>query len=403
MVCVDDLVGSDDPYRQIERLVQWEAVRASAAPFYGDQGRPSVDPVVLVKLFLVAAVEGFSSMRQTLRMAERDLSIRRFIGYGLSERLPHHATLSYANCVRFAGSSIFEQLFTQVLAQCRERGLLDGRRLVVDATHVEADAALASLRAELSVLEGDDHPSESESERPKLALAEPRSGPTPKRSASNTTAVSRSDPDAKLRHKPGQRPHLVHRAQVATDPKARCIVAVCAEPATGHEGAALAAIVERARWARHEVAEVCADQGYASDTVYRALAAKQVTAFIPPQRNMRQTDHGQAARERCKSPPGLEAAIDRMTHGEGAISELKLRHGLDRARCRGTPKLSVQLLLAATAINLKRLLSRPSAAEDGQAGDRGHRHAVIGRRLQILNACLRWLRRDEPAGSLTGS
>ena len=408
MVCVDDLVGSDDPYRRIERLVQWEAVRASAAPFYGDQGRPSVDPVVLVKLFLVAAVEGFGSMRQTLRMAERDLdpALSRLRALS-SERLPHHATLSYANCVRFAGSSVFEQLFIQVLAQCRERGLLDGRRLVVDATHVEADAALASLRAELSVLEGDDNPSESESEseseRPKLALAEPRSGPTPKRRASNATAVSRSDPDAKLRHKPGQRPHLVHPAQVATDPKARCIVAVKAEAATGHEGGSLPAIVERARWARHEVAEVCADQGYASDTVYRALAAKQVTAFIPPQRNMRQTDHGQAARERCKSPPGVEAAIDRMTHGEGAISELKLRHGLDRARCRGTPKLSVQLLLAATAINLKRLLSRPQATENGQAGVHGDHQAVVWRQLQTVRVCLRWLGRADAVGSLTGS
>lgn len=58
-----------------------------------------------------------------------------------------------------------------------------------------------------------------------------------------------------------------------------------------------------------------------------------------------------------------------MTHGEGAISELKLQHALDRARCRGTPKLRVQLLLAATAINLKRLLSRPSAADNGRAGN----------------------------------
>ena len=128
MVCVDDLVSADDLYRRLEPLVQWGAVRASAAPFYGDQGRPSVDPVVLVKLFLVAAVEGSGSMRQTLRMAERDLSIRRFLGYGLSERLPHHATLSYANCVRFADSSVFEQLFTQVLARCREQGLLDAHR-----------------------------------------------------------------------------------------------------------------------------------------------------------------------------------------------------------------------------------------------------------------------------------
>jgi len=405
MVCVDDLVGADDVYRRIEPLIEWQAVRASAAPFYGDQGRPSVDPVVLVKLFLVAAVEGLGSMRQTLRMAERDLAIRRFLGFGLSERLPHHATLSYANCVRFAGSSVFEQLFTQVLARCREQGLLDAGRLVVDATHVEASAALKSLRAELAVVEDDGdaapepEPEPQPPEPPKLALAERRSGPTPKRKATNATAVSLSDPEAKLRHKPGQRPHLVHRAQVATDPKARVIVAVEAEPATGHEGDALKAIIDRARWAGHRASELCADQGYASDAVYRELAAKRVTAFIPPQKQMLGLKPAQAARARCKSPLGVGAAIDRMTHGEGAIAELKLQHALNRARCRGTRKLQVQLLLAATAINLKRLTSHPPAGEDGAAGDRD----AASRELQILTACLDWLRRDDAASSLTGS
>ena len=113
-------------------------------------GVPAIDPVVLVKVFLVAAIRGLGSMRETLRVAQVDLSIRRFLGYGLTEALPHHATFSYAQCVRFAHSSVFEQLFTQVLASCRDAGLLDGTRLIVDATHVEADAALKSLRAELA-------------------------------------------------------------------------------------------------------------------------------------------------------------------------------------------------------------------------------------------------------------
>ncbi|MCA1698673.1 MAG: transposase, partial [Actinobacteria bacterium] len=52
-------------------------------------------------------------MRATLERAERDLAIRRFLGFGLGERLPHHATVSFAQCVRFADSSVFEQLFTR--------------------------------------------------------------------------------------------------------------------------------------------------------------------------------------------------------------------------------------------------------------------------------------------------
>ena len=133
-----------------------------------------------------------------------------------------------------------------------------------------------------------------------------------------------------------------------------------AEPATGHEADSLPVIIDRARWLRHKVAEIAADAGYASAATYQSLSGRGITAYIPPQPNMRTSDHGRAARARCKSPVGVGAAIDRITHGEGAISELK-RHGAGRARCRGTRKLQLQLLLAATAINLKRLITRDPA------------------------------------------
>jgi transposase len=378
VVCLDELVPVDDPLRRVEQLVSWHAVRESARPFYVDFGRPGVDPVVLVKLFLVAALRGIGSMRETLRVAEDSVSIRRFLGYGLTEALPHHGTLSYAQCVRFADSSVFEQLFTQVLRACAQAGLLDGRRLVVDATHVEADAALASLRAELRAAEAPEQAAGDEGEPtgapgkadepPTLLLAPPRTGPIPRRRASNATARCLSDPDAALRAKPGQRPHLVHRAQVATDPKARVIVAVRAERATGHEGTALPELVARARWAGHQVAELVADSGYASQGVYQDLEARRVTALIPPQPNMLGHPEGRAARERCCSALGRSAYVDRQAHGEGAICELKLRHALARARSRGTPKLQLQLLLAATAINLKRLMANQDAAQAAGAG-----------------------------------
>jgi len=382
MVCLDELVGADDLLRRVEGLVSWHAVRESARPFYVEFGRPGVDPVVLVKLFLVAAMRGIGSMRETLRVAQDSFSIRRFLGYGLTEALPHHATLSYAQCVRFADSSVFEQLFTQVLAQCRQAGLLDGTRLVVDATHVEADAALSSLRAELRAAQGPEpgpDPGhgpgpgpgpELSPLAPALSLAPPRSGPTPRRRATNATAVSLTDPDARLRHKPGHRPHLVHRAQVATDPKARVIVAVAAEPATGYEAQALPRLIRRARWAGHQVAEIAADCGYASQAAYQDLQHRGVLAIIPPQPNMLGHPEGRAAAKRCRTPAGRAAQIDRQAHAEGAISELKLRHALGRARCRGIPKLQVQLLLGATAINLKRLISHTDTAQGQAAGPR---------------------------------
>ena len=394
VVCLDDLVPADDDLRRIEALVDWGQVRRTAEPFYrpGGAGRPGLDPAVLVKLALVLVWRGLPTMRETLRVAATDVSILRFLGFGLTERLPDHSTFSHAKTKRFADSSVFEQLFTAVLRQCTEAGLVGGRRLVVDATHIEADAALRSLRAELAPIDGDGDgdgemvPDAAAASRPALALAEPRSGPTPKRTASNATALSRTDPDARLRHKPGHRTHLVHRGQVAVDPKARVIVAVQAERATGGEADCLKELVTRARFAGHTVSELAADSGYASQDAYATLDALATVALIPPQPGAKHAA-AEAARERMRTPTGRDAACDRQAHAEGAIAELK-RHGADRARSRGTRLLQLQLLAAATAINLKRLLNAADAATGGQTSDPATAAATTPTLIALLTTTL---------------
>src|SRR5680860_463963 len=91
MVCLDELVAVDDRLRRLDAAVDWGFVRAEAARYYAtDLGRPSIDPIVLVKLMLVGALEGIGSMRELLRVAALRVDIRRFLGYGFSERLPVH-------------------------------------------------------------------------------------------------------------------------------------------------------------------------------------------------------------------------------------------------------------------------------------------------------------------------
>jgi transposase len=250
MVCLDQLVGVDDRLRRLDALVDRGFLRIEAAPSYAAEdlgGRPSVDPIVLVKLMLVSALAGVDSMRELLRIAGLRMDIRRFLGYGLCERLPVHETISHAQTRRFVDATLFERLFLRSVALCKEHGLIDGTHLSVDGFHGEADAALNSLRASLTPIDGDgdgdstESPDAGDGGQPVLALSQPRLGPPPKRRSSNQTSVSTTDPDAKLRGKPGQRPHLVHRGQIAIDPKARCVVACLGERATGHEGDALGA------------------------------------------------------------------------------------------------------------------------------------------------------------------
>src|SRR4051794_17596599 len=401
MVCLDELVAADDRLRRLDALVDWGFVRAEAAPYYAaDVGRPSIDPIVLVKLMLVGALEGIDSMRELLRVASMRVDVRRFLGYGFSERLPVHQTISHAHTRRFVDAKLFERLFLRSVALCREHGLIDGTHLSVDGFHVEADAALASLRASLAPVQADgdvaagtpdasvEAPAAGEDDgggvpagtpgRPQLMLAQPRSGPTPKRRSSNALSSSRTDPDAKLRGKPGQRPHLVHRAQIAVDPKARCIVACLGETADGHEGDALAPIIQRARFACPELESVGADQGFAGEQVWKDVTALGVIAFVPPQRTMlpaageppKTDDKREAlrARQRCQTPAGIWAHIRRMCDAEGGVAELKNEHGMGRARCRGTGLFHVQLLLSCTALNVKRLAGRGHAASGQAAG-----------------------------------
>ena len=385
MVCLDELVPEDCRYRRLDRLVDWSFLREAAAPYYADEvGRPSIDPIVLVKLMVAAALEGIGSTRELCRVAGLRLDLRRFLGFGFHERLPVHQTLSHAQTRRFVDGALFERLFLRSLDLCKQHGLVEGSHLSVDGFHAEANAALASLRASLALAAvdepGEEEPAEAEpppgSGPPQLSLAEPRSGRTPKRRSSNQTSVSRSDPDAKLRGKPGQRPHLVYRGQVAVDPKARCVVACLGEEADGYEGDALEPILDRTRFACPELASVAADSGFAAERVWRGVEQRGLVAYIPPQPTMlpKQGEpksdaqrQAVAARTRCKSERGIWAHKQRMADAEGVISELKNQHGLDRVRSRGTPLFHIQLLLGCAALNWKRLTDHLPEAANGAA------------------------------------
>src|SRR5438093_8353949 len=176
-------------YRKLDRLVEWSFVRAAAAPYDADEvGRPSIDPIVLVRLMVAAALEGIGATRELCRVAGLRLDLRRFLGYGFHERLPVHQPLSHAQTRRFVDGALFERLFLRSLDLCKRHGLVEGSHLSVDGFHAEASAALASLRASLALVasEGPSPEQPAGGERPEppappqLALAEPRSGPTPK-------------------------------------------------------------------------------------------------------------------------------------------------------------------------------------------------------------------------------
>jgi transposase len=126
MVCIDDLVPKDHMLRSIEHAIDLSFIYELVRPLYcEDNGRPSVDPVVLFKIVLIQYIFGIRSMRQTIREIAVNMAYRWFLGYGMTEPVPHFSTFGKNDTRRFAESDIFEQIFERILTEAVEAGFVD--------------------------------------------------------------------------------------------------------------------------------------------------------------------------------------------------------------------------------------------------------------------------------------
>src|SRR2546423_2991032 len=148
-VSVEELVPQDHFYRHLERTLDLSFVREFVHETYAGKGRPSIDPVVFFKLQLVMFFEDIRSERLLMRHAADRLSVRWYLGYDLDEPLPDHSSLTRIR-ERY-GVDIFRRFFEQIVEQCQQEGLVWGKELYIDATKVEANASLASLKPRFAV------------------------------------------------------------------------------------------------------------------------------------------------------------------------------------------------------------------------------------------------------------
>jgi len=148
-VSLDELVPADHFYRHLHRVLDLSFVRDLVQECYAGIGRPSIDPVVFFRLQLVMFFENIRSERLLMRTVADRLSVLWYLGYNLGEPLPDHSSLTRIR-TRY-GLAVFRRFFEMIVAQCQQAGLVWGRELYVDATQVQADAALDSLTARFAV------------------------------------------------------------------------------------------------------------------------------------------------------------------------------------------------------------------------------------------------------------
>jgi transposase len=151
IVCIDDLVPQNHLLRLIDKAIDWSFIYVLVRDKYSQgTGRPSIDPITLIKIPLLQYLYGIKSMRQTIREIEVNMAYRWFLGLDMYETVPHFSTFGKNYTRRFKDTDLFEQIFQHILEECYRFKLVDPMEVFVDATHVKARANNKKMRKRIA-------------------------------------------------------------------------------------------------------------------------------------------------------------------------------------------------------------------------------------------------------------
>ena len=211
-------------YRKLNELLAEaefdERVESICASFYaGHRGRPGIPPGVYFRMLLIGYFEGIDSQRGIAWRCADSLSLKSFLGYSLAESTPEHSSLTVIR--KRLPLEIHEQVFALVLKIAQVKKLIKGKAVAVDATLLEANAAMKSIvrrdtgedwkeyLRRLMAAEGIEDPTDEEIRR----FDKKRKG----KKVSNQDWVSPTDPDARIMKMKDGRTHLAYKAEHAID------------------------------------------------------------------------------------------------------------------------------------------------------------------------------------------
>ena len=138
--CLADAVPDDHPIREIASVLDLKWVYGELAPHYPRMGRPSVDPVLMLRMLLIGYLFAIRSERALCREVQVNLAYRWFCGLSIEDRIPDHSAFCRARNERFRDSDLFRRVFERVVEDCMAAGLVGGEGFAVDASLIAADA-----------------------------------------------------------------------------------------------------------------------------------------------------------------------------------------------------------------------------------------------------------------------
>lgn len=151
MVTLEQLVPKNHLVRKIDAAIDFEFIRDEVAHLYcHNNGRPAIDPVRLFKILLLGFLFGVKSERQLVKDIEVNVAYRWFLRMSLTEKVIDASTLSQNRRRRFNDTDVFERIFIRIVEQAINKGMVEGRVLFTDSTHLKANANKRKYTNELA-------------------------------------------------------------------------------------------------------------------------------------------------------------------------------------------------------------------------------------------------------------
>jgi transposase len=350
-----------------------EYVERLCQPFYADDvGRPGLPPGRYFRMLLLGYFEGLDSERAIAWRAADSLSVRSFLGLDLHEAPPDHSTVSRTR--RLIDLDTHQAVFTWVLQRLADAGLVKGKTIGLDATTLEANAALRSIVRRdtgesyeafltgLAQASGIETPTRQDLAR--LDRKRPKKG-------SNDDWTHPLDPDAKITKMKDGRTHLAHKAEHAVDLETGAVVAVTVQNAdAGDAATSVDTLIDAAEKVETVVPdsdgikEVVGDKGYHSNQELMDLEAVGIRSYISEpdrgRRNWKRHPEARAAvyrnRRRIRGARGKRLLRQRGERLERPFAHLYETGRLRRVHLRGHDNILKRVLLHAGALNLGLLM-----------------------------------------------
>lgn len=279
-VTLEELMPQEHFLRDLDKFVDFDFIYDNVADLYSNTGRPSIDPVVMIKMLLIGYIYGIDSERKLEQELTVNIAYRWFLGIDFDERVPDHSTISQLRRRKFDGTTVFRDVFDEIVRKCIEAGLIDGKLLLTDSTHIRANAR-NDLR---EVIEVPDTPTEYMQKLDREAyelglIKEPVEYDTAK-----TKEVTKSitDPECGLMKRPGKPIGFHYLDHQTCDSKYGIIIDVFVTAGNVHDSTPHTARLKyQIDKFDLKTEAICADASYDSGEVYDSMLKLNIKTFIP--------------------------------------------------------------------------------------------------------------------------